>query len=171
MAVAVVLALDLATTARLYGLINALPDALPRQPWRAQHIVLASYPDNVDVADLDAAMATVTSRWTRLPITLAALGVLFGKPAATVIALPVPSLDLIQRHATLHAALADLGSDPSYKPGVWLPHIVLAETILVADSVEVLSAVWPGPITGWAVSLDLVRTEPLELLSSRPLRD
>lgn len=170
MAVAAVLALDLGITARIFGLVKALPDLSVQRPGWMPHIVLASYSDAVDVADVDAALSTATD-WVRWPITVAGIGVFPGAPTASINLLVVPTPDIMGRHSVLHRALAAIPTHPAYQPGKWVPHVSLGQTDLVADSVEVLTTMWPGQMVGWAVSLDLVRTDTWELLSSRPLRD
>jgi hypothetical protein len=67
--------------------------------------------------------------------------------------------------------VADVASHPDYEVGAWVPNVTLARTEFVGDAVEVLATLWSGPIVGWSDSLDLVRLDPAEVLSSRPLRD
>jgi hypothetical protein len=170
---AIVLRLDVATASRVAALVEALPDRVRevgaiRQSYPA-HVVLATYGDQVDVADLDAALATWTGCWPRLPIILAGVGVFPADPPGVCLLL-APSIDLLKRHSTLHRALADLRSHYAYDVDGWVPHVILARTNLVGDAVEVLTSIWTGPITGWLESLDLVRLDPVEVLSARPLR-
>lgn len=169
MTVGIVLALDLSLTARIFGLTKALPDVSVIRPRWTPHITLASYGDAVDVADLDAALATATD-WARWPVALGGIGLFPGDPAMLSL-LVVPDSDLMGRHSVLHRALADLPNHPEYEIGNWIPQVNLGATMLPSDSVEVLAAMWPGQMIGSAVSLDLVRLDTWELLSSRPLRD
>jgi hypothetical protein len=171
MSLALVLRLDAATASRVAALVEALPDRVHevgsvRQSYPA-HVVVAAYGDQVDVADLDAALATCTGCWPRLPIILAAVGVFPGDHLGLLAA---PSVDLLKRHATLRRALADLPTHSSYDVDGWVPQVTLANTNLVGDAVEVLTSIWTGPIAGWLESLDLVRLDPVEVLSARPLR-
>jgi 2'-5' RNA ligase len=167
----IVLRLDDATASKIGPLIEALPDRCPgRPPRHLAHITLASYANTVDVSDLDAALATATGRWKRLPITLAGFGVFHGESSTLWLA-PAPTADLLSMHTTLLRALADLPVHPLYEVGAWVPHVTLAETKFPPDAIEVLATMWNGPITGWAESLDLMCLDPFGVLSSRPLRD
>jgi 2'-5' RNA ligase len=169
-AYAITLRLDEATAARIETMLLALPDRRPdiRHSY-PPHITLAVYGANVDAADLDAALATATDNWERLFITLAGIGI-FPADAPTIWLVPVPTVELLRRHAILHAALADLACHPHYEVGAWMPHVTLTTTKLLADSVEVVTSMWTGPISGTLDCLDLVRLHPVEVLSSRPLR-
>ncbi len=173
MPVAIVLRLDVATASRVAALAEALPDRLHEVgsigTSYPAHVVLATYGDQVDVADLDASLATCTDCWPRLPIILAGVGVFPGNPAGLCL-LAAPSVGLLKRHATLHRSLADLPTHSSYDVDGWLPHVALASTNLVGDAVEVLTSIWSDPIIGWLESLDLIRLDPVEVLSARPLR-
>ena len=85
MPLAITLRLDAATAAQIDFLAASFPDR-PRSGRYAHHhypahIKLAMYGDGVDVADLDAALATATGAWKKLPITLMGLGVFPGEPA------------------------------------------------------------------------------------------
>ena len=83
----------------------------------------------------------------------------------------MPTTDLLTLHMTLHQALADVARHPDYEVGAWMPHVTLATMNLVGDTVEVMAALWNGPVVGWLDSLELIRLNPAEVLSSRPLRD
>lgn len=174
MSVAITLRLDDTTSSRVAALAEALPDRLHeiagfRQSYPA-HITLASYSDQIDVADLDAALATVTGSWRALSATLAGIAVLPGN-RATISLLAIPTIDLLHRHAVLHRALADLPTHPAYQINAWMPVVSVSVTNFLSDSVEVLASAWRGPIVGWAISLDLIRLDPVEMLSARPLLD
>lgn len=102
-------------------------------------------------------------------MTLAGIGVFLGElPALCLLA--APTIDLLGRHATLHKALGDLPPHPLYQIGAWVPHVMLGRTEFAGDAIEVLAALWSGPIVGWIDSLDLVQFDPVAVLSSRPLR-
>jgi 2'-5' RNA ligase len=171
MSVAITLRLDPTTASKIDALVEALPDRRPAAtgPAYPPHIKLATYGDSVDVSDLDAALATSTGAWEKLGVTLAGIGVFPGDPPALCL-LPAPTTNLLGRHTRLHKALADLPPHPLYQVGAWVPHVMLGHTELVGDAIEVLAALWSGPIVGLVDSLDLVRFDPTELLSSRPLR-
>lgn len=159
MPVAVVLRLDQATAAKIAALLDALPDprlraAGSRRPSMA-YITLASYADQVDLADLDAALATATGAWRRLHITLGGIGIFPADPPIVWLAV-VPTVDLLARHAILHRALADLVCHPLYEPDGWVPNVMLTETVFMADTIEVLTAFWNEPISGTVDHLDLV---------------
>lgn len=173
MPVAVSLRLDQATADRINGLVHSLPDRRIDAGFRSSHmahITLLRYDDHVDLADLDAALATATIAWQRLHITLGGIGVFAVDPPIVCLTV-VPTIELLARHAILHEALPDLACHPLYEPGGWVPHVSLADTVFVADSVEVITAFWTEPISGTADFVDLVSLEPFQILSSRRLRD
>jgi hypothetical protein len=171
MPLAVTLRLDGATASRIDFLTASIPDQFSLgQRMCRHHIKLAVYGDGVDVADLDAALATATGAWKKLSVTFAAVGFFPGEPSILWLT-PVPTIDLLTLHTTLHRALADLASHPDYEVGAWVPHVVLARTEMLGDAVEVMEAIWNGPIVGWLDALDLVRLDSMQVLSSRPLRD
>jgi 2'-5' RNA ligase len=113
MAVAITLRLDAITPTKIDMMLEALPDRRAdirhrHRPY-SPHIKLATYSDGVDIADLDAALATATGTWQKLPITLAGFGIFPGE-VPTIWLAPVPTTDLLMRHATLHRSLADLST-------------------------------------------------------------
>ncbi len=172
MPLAVILRLDAETAGTVDAMAHRLPERLDDDPGRTYppHIKLAMFSDAVDAGDVDAGLATAaTGRWSALPVSLAAIGVFPGDPAVVWLA-PVPSTELLALHATLHRALADLPTHPGYEVGGWVPHVMLASTDLVGDTVEVLTSMWTGPISGWLDALDLVQFNPVRVLSRRPLR-
>lgn len=169
MLVAIILRLDRATVGRIEAMRDGLPDPAEQRQHRPC-IVLASYGGTVDVADLDACLATATNRWKKLPITMSGIFICPGNPA-TFGLLVAPTIGLFQHHETIHRTLTDLPTHPSYETGMWTPNVMLGKTNLLADTVEVLASRWTGAIVGSVVSLDLVQLDPLETLSSRPLRD
>jgi len=171
--IAIALRLDGATASRVAAFAEALPDRLhdvarlgPSDP---AHIILAAYSDRIDVADLDAALATATGSWRTLSVTLGVIGVVPDDPASAISFLAIPTVDLLRRHAILHRALADVPSHPAYQIDAWTPAVIVGVTSFLGDSVEVLASLWNGPITGRAVSLDLVRLNPMTVISARRL--
>lgn len=171
MPMAVVLRLDAETAGTIDAMAHTLPERQQYDPRRSYppHLKLAVFGNAVDEADIDAALAATTGRWPALPITLAGIAIYPSDPAVVGL-LPIPTTDLLDRHATLHRSLADLPTHPHYEVGAWVPHVVVARTNLLADTIEVLTTTWNGPITGWLDALDLVRFDPIQVLSRRPLR-
>jgi 2'-5' RNA ligase len=136
------------------------------------HLTLAVCPDGIAAADLGAAVAEVSSAWHPLPVTLAGVGAFPGAPSASVVWLaPVPTADLLARHASLLARLGDLPVHGHYRPGAWVPHVTLlaAQATSAARAIEALAPLWDGPITGLLARVDVVRFHPVEVLSSRAL--
>jgi hypothetical protein len=170
MPLSIILRLDAETAGTIDAMAHHLPDRLddPRHTY-PPHLKLAMFGDAVDAADVDAALAATTGRWSALPITLACVGILPSDPAIIGL-LPIPTADLLNRHATLHRALADLPTHPAYEVDGWMPHVAVTTTYLPADTVEVLSATWTGPLVGWLDAVDLVQFNPVRVLSRRPLR-
>jgi hypothetical protein len=167
MPVALVLRLDEITAAKIDAMVDALPDRRTGTRYSA-HLKLAVYDDHIDVNDLDAALVTVMATWKPLETILAGVGVF---PLSTLWLAVVPTSDLLMIHATLHAALADYHCDPHYEVGAWLPHVAMATTEFLGDAVEAMACCWTGSIKGSLESLDLVRVETGEVISSRPLQD
>ena len=171
MPLAIVLRVDAATAGFIDAMTYNLPDRPDYDPRRSYppHIRLAVFDDAMDAGDVDAALATATGRWQAMPITLVGIGVFPSDPAVVWLA-PMPTAELLALHATLRRTLADFAYHPHYEIGGWMPHVVMARTKLLADAVEVLATTWMEPIVGWLDCLDLVRLDPIEVLSRRPLR-
>jgi len=134
----------------------------------APHITLAIYPDDVPATLLRAAVEAVACCWTVLPITLAGFGV-FPGASSILWVVPVVTPALLDRHATLLAALPALLPHPHYRISAWVPHVTLSGTLL--DLSGALAALLPHwrPLTGTLDQVDLVRFHPVEVLWSRPL--
>jgi 2'-5' RNA ligase len=169
MSVAIVLRLDQAAVSLIDAMAEALPDR--RTGTRhSPHIKLAVYDDHINVNNLDRAMVTVTTNWKRVPITLAGVGVFPGEPATLWLAVP-PTAALMAYHATLHEGLVDPATNPHYRVGSWVPHVVVRRTEFLGDAVEVLACCRTGSISGTLDFLDIVQVETGEVIRSRPLLD
>jgi len=171
MPIAIVLRLDAETCGYIDAMAEALPDRCHRNPSEIYppHLRLAVYSDAVDPGDIDKALATLVGAWNVLPATLAGIGVFPGDPPTLWLAV-VPTIELLTRHANLHRAMTDLPTHPTYEVGGWVPHVTLGRTHFVADTIKALAATWDGLIVGRLASLDLIRTDPLVVLSRRLLR-
>jgi 2'-5' RNA ligase len=169
MPIAISLRLDPETCGYIDAMSENLPDGGRPSAGYPAHVTLAVYGDAVDATQVDVALAASTGRWQSMPITLSGILVFPGDPSVISLA-SVPSADLLARHASLHRALIGFPCHPGYRIGEWLPHVALAAAYTVANVVNVLTAIWKGPIVGWADSVDLVRLDTVEVLSHRPLR-
>jgi len=171
MALAVVLRLDAESAGLIDAMAHTLPERLdddPRQTY-PPHVKLAVFGDNVDASDIDSALSAATGRWSSLPLCLTGIGVFPTEPATIWLA-PVPTIELMAMHSALRRSLADLAFHPHYEIGGWLPHVTVARTNIAADAIEVLATTWEVPIVGWLDALDLIRLDPVEVLSRRPLK-
>ncbi len=132
------------------------------------HVTLAVLPDGAREGRLLAAAARLAGVWRPLRVDLAALGLFPGTPAVLFLA-PVPSPDLLARHAALLDALAGEPVHAHYGAGAWLPHVTLAGDL--ADPAAALAALAPVPLPIAAVldTLEVVRFRPPHVLASHPL--
>lgn len=169
MPVAVVLRLDEISARQVEALIETLPDqcVVRRRP---PHIRLATYDDGVDVARLDEALAQAVRMWTKVSVSLAGIGVFPGEPSILWMA-PTPIHDSMRWHLAVNEALVDVAGRHSYEFGIWTPYVVLGHSAYPADSIEVLTTAWEGPIEATLDRIEIVRLEPFLVLASRMLRD
>jgi 2'-5' RNA ligase len=135
----------------------------------APHITLATYPDDTPSDRLCGALDQVAHCWEPLPISLSGFGIFPGPPASLWVA-PVVTSALLERHAALHAALAELQPHAHYRLGAWVPHVTLSGALNDPD--RALAAVLPlwRPLTGLLDQLDLVRFRPVEVIERRKLK-
>jgi hypothetical protein len=122
------------------------------------HCRLATYGDEVDEASLIAGLALIieTETWPPISVGLVGYGIFPGDPSI-VWALPVPIHPLFERHRILDAGLLAVTGRHSFEHGGWLPDVDLGITEYPGDAIEVLSAVWNGPIEGTLCELEVVR--------------
>ena len=169
---AITLRLDDADCAPVHTLLQALAASGITEPGRghAPRITLVEYPDNADAKALAATAAGLSVQWKRLPVRFAHLGVSPGAPSALWLA-PVTNSALLVRHAQLLARHP--GSGP-WASGAWVPHLMLnadlADTNVLAAATASASAAF-APFTATVSHVELIRTEPLELLFSGPLAE
>ncbi len=143
--------------------------ARPIRPIYPPHLTLAIYQDDIATDGLLAALPALAEAWEPVPIVVAGYGVF---PASGVVsAAPIVTSILLDRHARIHAALADLRCRPDYRPGLWMPHVTLTEGghPSPADALRVITPLWTGPISGRGDRLELVRFPPVDVLWSRAL--
>lgn len=171
MALAIVLRLDAMTAGFIDAITCNLPDRQHSDPRRSYppHLKLVVFDDTVNIASVDAVLAAIVGSWKALPIRLVGLGT-FPSGRSVLWLLPTASSELLALHATLHRSLADIPSHPHYQIGAWVPHVSVARTCCLGDSVEVLATTWDGPILGCLDAVDLVQFDPVRVLSRRPLR-
>ena len=133
------------------------------------HVTLAVWPDEAPVEALDAAVARFGGEWDALPVVLAGFGVFPGAPAV-VWAAPVATGTLLARQAALVAAVPEAPCHGHYRPGHWVPHVMLGQAEAPGRALEVLTPLWRGALPGRLHGLDLVRFRPVVVLRSLPLR-
>lgn len=132
------------------------------------HLTLAVFPDSADPVRLLAAARDGAAEWTRLPITLASLGLFPGAPTAMFLA-PVVTPALLALHAALLTAPGTETVDPHYRPGYWVPHVTLAKDL--SEAAMAVAALDPLrlPLAGVLNTMELVRFRPVEVLARHTL--
>jgi 2'-5' RNA ligase len=128
---------------------DGLPDQHDARP--PLHITLATYGDDADVQALDVAVDQVIRSWTPLPVTLVGFGIFPGRPSDVWLA-PVPIHRLLQLHTELDAAVFEATAKHCDEFGIWTPTVV-----------------YDGPIDVTLDRIEIVRTMPFEIISSRML--
>ena len=118
---AVVLRLDAAAEAVLAPVTQGLP-------WRP-HLTLAVLDPAAPEAPLRQATAALATGWEPLAVTLASLGAF---PGGVRFLAPVPTPELLARHAALLAALGDAPVHPHHRAGAWVPHVTVADPAALA---------------------------------------
>lgn len=104
--------------------------------------------------DLGTFDARAVLERSSFPVTLGAL-LLFGVGERRVLARSiVPTVELLDLHADVHAAAGPGDDAPHTTPGDWTPHVSLARRIRVSDLERALGHVG-GEIHGRAVGLRL----------------
>jgi hypothetical protein len=168
MPIAVIARMDDETTeAQIQKLADGLPDTHSVHP--PLHITLATYSNDTDIAAFDAALARAIGHWTQLSVSLVGFGIFPGNPS-DVWLVPVPIHRLLQLHMEVDAALFEVAGRHCHEFGIWVPSVGLGETDHDSDSVEVLVRLYDGPIDVMLDRIELVRTEPFEVIGSYPLR-
>jgi hypothetical protein len=167
MAVAVIARLnDETAEAEVETFADGLPDRQSIRP--PLHIRLATYSHDADIAALSAALEQVAQGWTQVAISLVGFGIFPGNPS-DVWFVPVPIHRLLQLHTELDMALFEVTGRHCSEHGIWIPSVRLGETDNDSDSVEVLVRLYSGPIDVVLDRIELVRTDPFEIISSHPL--
>lgn len=134
----------------------------------APHITLAIYVDGVPIRRLRAGLRQAVEDWNALPVTINGFGI-FPGPPCILWAAPTVTAEMLEQHASLHAALPDLPTHAHYRPNVWVPHVTLATGL--HDPGRAVAALIPQwrPLTGVLTQLDLVRFPPPAVLQSHIL--
>jgi 2'-5' RNA ligase len=165
--IAVIARLDDETAqAQVEMFADGLPDRCSVRP--PLHLKLATYSDDTDIAALDEALARAIRPWTQLSISLVGFGVFPGDPS-DVWLLPVPIHRLLQLHTEVDTGLFEAARRHCYEFGIWMPTVSLGKTTDDSDSVEVLVRLYNGPIDVMFDRVELVRTDPFEIITSRML--
>lgn len=157
---------DETAAARTEWLAKGLPGLT--SPGSPLHVRLATYGDDADVAALDAALRRTIRPWTQISVTLVGFGIFPGQPS-DVWLLPVPIHRLLQMHMEVDAGLLTAAGRHSDEFGIWMPTVGLGQTACDSDCVEVLVSLYNGPIDVLLDRIELVRTSPFEIISSRTL--
>lgn len=174
MAYAVTLPLDAEAAARIRRMWTALAeqagidDAI--RVGYAPHVTLAALPDDAPVSEVEKALSLAVESWTAISLVLAGFGVFPGTPPV-VWAAPIVTDGLLARHASLCAALGSFSIHPHYRPERWVPHVTLSqEGPSPARAIEIVTAMWDGPIAARLERVELVRFLPVAVLRSQVLR-
>lgn len=145
---------------------DGLPD--PRSGRWPLNITLATYPDDADLVALDDALGRAIRPWTQLSVSLVGFGVFPGQPSC-IWMLPVPIHRLLHLHTEVDTALLDAAGRHCYEFGIWMPTVGIAETEDDGNFIEILVRLYDGPIDVMLDRIELVRTNPFEVISSRTL--
>ncbi len=166
---AITLRLDADSAGRVEAMWAALAEkgisASMRRLGYAPHVTLAVYPDTAPAPALSDAVRRLAANWTILPLACPALG-LFPDPPATLFVMATATEALLQRQASLCAALPDHPPAAHYQPGSWLPHITLADDLAANRAAAAVSATMAN-FTGFTAKLagvDLLRFRPVKIL-------
>ena len=130
------------------------------------HVRLATYGDDADIAALDAALGRAIRHWTQVSVSLVGFGIFPGAPS-DVWMLPVPIHRLLELHREVDAALFEVVGRHCHEFGIWLPTVNIGQTSHDSDSVEVLVRLYEAPIDVTLDRIELVRTDPFEIIGSR----
>ncbi len=163
---AVIARLEDVAAAQVDALIEALPDHHLRR--RPPHVRLATYDDEVDVVGLDEALAATTRAWTKLSIIVVGIGLSPGDPCGLSL-VPVPICGLLRWHLAADDTLIPVAGRHCFEHGIWSPLLTLGYTAFPADTVEVLTALWPGPMDVTLDRIEIVRIKSFEVISSHTL--
>ena len=117
----------------------------------------------------DAALARAIGHWTQVSVSLVGFGIFPGAPS-DVWLLPVPIHRLLELHTEVDAGLLEAVGRHCFEHGIWMPTVSIGQTCHDSDSVEVLVRLYDGPIDVMLDRIEIVRTDPFEIISSRPLR-
>jgi 2'-5' RNA ligase len=137
----------------------------------APHISLAILSDMAPAAKIEEAVFGGLNNWEPFDVVLASIGVFPGAPPVVWIG-PVVTERLLTWHASLYAALASLPVHPHYHPDAWVPHVTLSQERLssAAQTIEIVTSMWKGPINVRLERIELVRFQPVQILRSEAFR-
>ena len=173
---AVTLPLDAAASAQVELVCSALAQRgisnSARRLGYPPHVTLAVYEDNAEQAGpLEAARRTAAT-WRRLRVSCPALGA-FPDPPATLFLIATPSEALLRMQVALCQALPQEHLHPHYRPGLWLPHVTVADDLPIARIPAAMAAAGAAfqPVTAMLDQVELVRFRPVKLLWQAALDD
>jgi 2'-5' RNA ligase len=130
------------------------------------HVTLAVWEQDAEPEDARALIAG----WRELAIDCPALGVFPGTPATLFLAV-TPTAALLQRQAALARLLPGHRVHPHYRPGAWVPHATLADSLDPAAAQQAWSVALAAfrPFAAKLLRADRVRFPPVQVLWSADL--
>src|SRR5262249_27747977 len=95
--------------------------------------------------------------------------VLYPGQPSSIEMLPVPIHRLLRLHMEVDAALSPAAGRHSFEYGIWMPTVTLGHTGSESMSVELLVRLYEGPVEVMLDRIELIRTDPFEIISTRTL--
>lgn len=137
------------------------------------HLTVGMF-EKVDPDRVGEVLDAFVERFPAMPITFASLG-MFVLATDVVFAAPIATVELLERHAWLHARLAACTEGPftPLLPGSWVPHATLAADVPLSllSPVLVASRAMPLPLEARLERILLARFPIGPVLHERALRD
>jgi 2'-5' RNA ligase len=132
------------------------------------HVSLAVFP-RINETKLLEVTEKFAEGLSSFPFRLGAVGT-FPTPDNVLFLYPVPTPELLEAHASFHAALtlAGLESSRYYFPNLWVPHLTLEFNLLKGDVCKSVGIFQENfqPINGIFTQLGVVGFRPIEYLAS-----
>ena len=166
---AVTLRLDATSAASVESVIAALAERgvsnSARRLGYQPHLTLAVCDDKTEQAAVIQAAQKTAGSWCGIRPVCAALSV-FADPPIALFLVVTPAIALVQQHAALCEALPQDHLHPYYRPGLWLPHVTLADDLRPARVAAAMAAAQPAfrPFTAGFAQLDVVRFRPVKVV-------
>jgi len=166
---AVTLRLDATSAAGVEAVIAALAERgvsnSARRLGYEPHLTLAVCDDKAEQAAVVQAAQKMAASWLAVRPVCAALSI-FADPPIALFLVVTPSVALLRQHAELCDALPQDHLHEYYRPGLWLPHVTLADDLPPARVAAAMAAAQPAfrPFTAGFAQLDVVRFRPVKVV-------